>query len=114
MFTVETSVRTAMEAVYKLTKLDKDFLEIFPTRYDIRSLVQLMKDNAGVKGAFTASDLPPLNPLKLKKAKGQILDFLNSVPPNYIGYSGRDKSVAMKKSVLNPKFPKDTDEIRSC
>jgi oleate hydratase len=110
VFTVETSVRTAMEAVYKLAKLDKDFLEIFPTRYDIRSLIQLMKDNAGVKGAFTASDLPPLKPLQLKKVKKQALDFLNSVPPYYIGYSGRDKSVAMKESVLNPKFPKDTDE----
>jgi oleate hydratase len=109
VFTVETSVRTAMEAVYKLAKLDKDFPEIYPTRYDIRSLVQLLKDNAGVKGTFTAEDLPPLNPLKLKKAKKQILDFLNSVPPYYLGYSGRDKSVAAKESVLNPKFPKDTD-----
>jgi len=109
VFTVETSVRTALEAVYKLTKLDKDILEVYPTRYDIRSMIEGIKGNAGIKGAFTEADLPPINPLKLNEIKKQTLDFLNSVPPYYIRYTGRDKSVAEKESVLNPRFPKDTE-----
>jgi len=109
VFTVETSVRTAMEAVYKLTNLDKAVLEIYPVRYDIRSILQGIKDNAGIKGKFTEADLPPINPLKLNEMKRNILDFLNSIPPYGISYTGRDKRVAQKVSVLDPKFPKDTD-----
>jgi oleate hydratase len=68
-----------------------------------------MKNNAGVKGAFTTEDLAEINPLKPHELTTHVLDFLNSVPPYYIRYSGRDKSVALKESVLHPKFPKDTD-----
>jgi oleate hydratase len=109
VFTVETSVRTALEAVSLLTKLDKEPLEVYPTRYDIRSMIQGVKDNAGVKGAFTKADLPKINIFKLHELEKQVLDFLNSIPPYYVSYTGRDKSVAEKESVLNPKFPKDTD-----
>jgi oleate hydratase len=38
VFTVETSVRTAMEAVYGLLKLDKPIIPVSPTRYDVRHL----------------------------------------------------------------------------
>ena len=38
VFTVEASVRTAMEAVYGLLKLDKPIIPVSPTRYDIRHL----------------------------------------------------------------------------
>jgi oleate hydratase len=38
VFTVETSVRTAMEAVYGLLQLDKPVIPVSPTRYDIRHL----------------------------------------------------------------------------
>jgi oleate hydratase len=38
VFTVETSVRTAMEAVYGLLQLDKPIIPVSPTRYDIRHL----------------------------------------------------------------------------
>lgn len=109
VFTVETSVRTAMEAVYKLTNLDKDILEVYPTRYDIRSIIEGIKDNAGIKGAFTEADLPKINSLKLNEVKKQILDFLNSIPPYYTRYPGRDQSVPAKELVLNPKFPLDRD-----
>lgn len=109
VFTVETSVRTALEAVYSLTKLDKEKLEIFPTRYDIRSIIEGVKYYAGIKEAFTTSDIPTINPFKLHELKTRVLNFLNSIPPYYVGYCGRDKSVAEKESVLNPRFPKDTD-----
>jgi len=109
VFTVETSVRTAMEAVYQLTKLDRDILEVYPSRYDIRHLIESMKKNAGIKGKFTEADLPKINPLKLNEIKKNILNYLNSIPPYYIRYTGRDQSVPEKEAVLNPKFPKDTD-----
>jgi oleate hydratase len=109
VFTVETSVRTAMEAVCKLTKLDKDVLEVYPSKYDVRYLIESMKKNAGIKGKFAEADLPKINPLKLNEVKKKILNYLNSIPPYYIRYTGRDQSVPEKESVLNPKFPKDTD-----
>jgi oleate hydratase len=109
VFTVKTSVRTAMEAVYKLTRLDKNVIEVNPARYDIRYLIASMKKNAGIKGQFTKADLPKINPLKLNEVKKKILDYLNSIPPYYILYTGRDQSVAEKEAVLAPKFPKDTD-----
>jgi oleate hydratase len=109
VFTVETSVRTGMEAVYKLTKLDKDVLEVYPSRYDVRYLIESMKKNAGIKGKFTGDDLPKINPLKLNEIKKKILDYLNSIPPYYMRYTGRDQSVPEKESVLSPRFPRDTD-----
>jgi oleate hydratase len=109
VFTVETSVRTAMESVYQLTKLDKDVIEVYPSRYDIRHLVGTIKKNAGIQGEFTEADLPKINPLKLNKVKKTILNTLNSVPPYYMLYTGRDRSVPERKSVLHPKFPSDRD-----
>ena len=109
VFTVESSVRTGMEAVYKLTKLDRDILEIYPSRYDIRHIVVSMKKFAGIKGELTEADLPKINLFKLKEQERKLLDFLNAVPPYYVMYTGRDKSVAEKESVLHPKFPKDTE-----
>lgn len=109
VFTVETSVRTAMEAVYALTQLDKDVLEVYPSRYDIRYLVTSMKKNAGIRGEFSKADLPKINIFKLGKLRKMILDYLNVIPPYYTLYPGRDQSVPKKGSVLNPKFPKDTD-----
>ncbi len=109
VFTVETSVRTAMEAVYQLTKLDKDVLEIYPSRYDIRLLIEMMKRNAGIKGKFIGADLPKINLFRLNKIKKIILDYLNSIPPYYHLYTGRNQSVPEKESVLNPKFPLDSD-----
>jgi oleate hydratase len=109
VFTVESSVRTGMEAVYKLTKLDRDILEIYPSRYDIRHIVVSMKKFAGIKGELTEADLPKIKLFKLKEQEMKLLDFLNAVPPYYVMYTGRDKSVAEKESVLHPKFPKDTE-----
>lgn len=109
VFTVETSVRTAMEAVYKLTKLDRDVIEVYPSRYDIRCQISNMKRNLGIKGEITEADLPKINPLKLNEIKKEILNYLNSIPPYYPLYTGRDQSVPEKESVLNPKFPLDTD-----
>jgi oleate hydratase len=109
VFTVETSVRTAMEAVYQLTRLDKDIIEVNPSRYDIRLLVDMMKRNAGIKGKFTGADLPRFNPFKLIKIRQTIVDYVNAIPPYYRLYTGRDRSVPEKEAVLHPGFPLDTD-----
>ena len=35
VFTIETSVRTPLQAVYQLTKLDKEIIEVNPARYEV-------------------------------------------------------------------------------
>ena len=107
VFTVETSVRTAMEAVYALTKLDRDVPEVYPSRFDIRCAVGHMKRFAGIKGKFTEADLPKINPLMLFGLKKKIVELLNSVPLFPHLYTGRNQSVAEKESVLHPQYPAD-------
>ncbi|MCI1726893.1 MAG: oleate hydratase [Lachnospiraceae bacterium] len=107
VFTIETSVRTPMEAVYQLTKLDKEILEVYPCRYDVRFFVERMKKFAGVSGNLTEEDLPKINPFELKKQISELLNQLNAIPPYYIMYQGRDKNIALKDSVLNPQYPKE-------
>jgi len=107
VFTIETSVRTSLEAVYALTGLDKEIIEVYPAQYDMRYFKQqIMKFNA-IDKEFTENDFPKLNPLKFNKIKHEILYKINSIPPYYIMYPGRDKSVATKKSILNPAYPKE-------
>jgi len=43
VFTVEYSVRSAMMAVYTLLGLDKEVPEIYPSQYDIRSVLNAVK-----------------------------------------------------------------------
>lgn len=115
VFTVETSVRTAMEAVYKLTKLDRDIIEVHPSRYDIRYAMVRIKKMSGITGPITDEQLPTLTPAKLigmlgklNEMKKLIVKRLNEIPPYYYGYTGRDRTVPEKQSILNPKYPLDT------
>jgi oleate hydratase len=107
VFTVETSVRTAMEAVYTLTKLDRDVPVVYPSQYDIRCAVDHMRRFLGVKGKFTKADIPTLNPFKLFGLKKKIASFLNTIPHFPYLYPGRDRSVPEKESVLHPQYPVD-------
>jgi oleate hydratase len=50
VFTVETSVRTAMEAVYGLLQLDKPVIPLSPTKFDIRHIAGLFRSNLEVEG----------------------------------------------------------------
>lgn len=106
VFTIETSVRTPLQAVYQLTGLEKELIEVYPAEYDMRYFLERMKKFAGIEGPVTEKDLPKINPLKINEMKHQLLDKINSIPPYYIMYQGKDRSVALKKSVLNPQFPK--------
>lgn len=105
-FTIETSVRSPLEAVYGLTGLEKEVPEVCPCQYDMRYFLERMKKFAGIKGPLTEKDLPKVNPLKMKDMMNEMLAQINSLPPYDIMYQGRDKSVAMKDSVLSPGYPK--------
>lgn len=112
VFTIETSVRTPLEAVYMLTCLDKEIIEVNPARYDLRYIKERVMKFGGMKGKITEEDLPKINPLKLWLGKAKLIKELlkkaNEIPPYYIMYPGRDKSIALKDSVLKPQFPKDS------
>ncbi len=64
VFTVETSCRTAMQAVFALTEVDKKALEVLPTYYDVRYMVAATKKFSGIR-SFEEASLPRINPLKL-------------------------------------------------
>ena len=79
VFTVETSVRTAMIAVYRLLQLDKPITPLFEPQYDVRIIVANLKKMLGTE-KITKDHLPPINPLKLPKMVDQLLAAVNSVP----------------------------------
>ena len=102
VFTVETSVRTGLESVYELLHLEKDVLEVNPSRYDIRYLLERVKRFNGIKGKITADDLPALTPEELPAIQAKLLHYINNIPPYYQMYLGRDKTIPLKESVLHP------------
>ncbi len=79
VFTVETSVRTAMMAAYGLTGIDRKVLPLYQGQYDIRWLVMCIKKMLGTDN-IQLGDLPPVNPLTVKRDIQGLLDFLNAVP----------------------------------
>ncbi|MGN0812477.1 MAG: oleate hydratase [Candidatus Coproplasma sp.] len=79
VFTVETSVRTAMTAVYRTMHLDKPITPLFKGHYDIRICVTCLKKLLG-KDKIELSDLPPINPIHLKRDMQKVLDAVNSLP----------------------------------
>jgi oleate hydratase len=79
VFTVETSVRTAMVAAYGLLKLDKPVTPLFTGQNDIRIMVACLKKMMGVE-KLTTKDLPPINPLKIPEMTKNLLDLVNSIP----------------------------------
>ncbi|MFL0268799.1 oleate hydratase [Candidatus Clostridium radicumherbarum] len=105
VFTVETSVRTGLEGVYKLLNLDKDIIEVNPSRYDVRYMIERAKKFNGIKGAVKEEDLPNVDPSMLPAFKKAVINKINSIPPYYQMYLGRDKTVPLKDSVLHPGAP---------
>ncbi len=80
VFTVETSVRTAMIAVYKMLHLDRPITPLFEGKYDIRMVNVALKTLLG-KDQITVSDLPKLSPLKIGQFQKQLVEFINHIPP---------------------------------
>ncbi len=79
VFTVETSVRTAMIAVYRTLHLDKPITPLFEAHYDIRIVVACLKKMLGVE-SITKNALPSISPLKLPKMIDQLVKGINSIP----------------------------------
>ncbi|GFZ33624.1 oleate hydratase [Clostridium zeae] len=105
VFTVETSVRTGLEGVYKLLGLDKDIIEVNPSRFDVRYMIERMKKFNGIKGPVKEEDLPNIDPAMMGQFKKKLVNKINSIPPYYQMYLGRDKTVPLKDSVLHPNAP---------
>jgi oleate hydratase len=79
VFTVETSVRTAMVAAYGLLKLDKPVIPLFTGQNDIRIIVACMKKLLGVN-KITQKDFLHVNPFKLPGMMKNLLNLINSIP----------------------------------
>ena len=79
VFTVETSIRTAMMASYGLLHLDRPVVPLYEAQYDIRVLAACIKKLIGTD-EITRKDLPPINPLKLNQTVDMILKAINSIP----------------------------------
>lgn len=110
VFTVETSVRTGLEAVYRLTNLDKEIIPVYQTRYDVRYIIDRMRKFAGAfDRPITESDLPKINPMNLMGAREKLLAKVNAIPHYDFMYTGRDRSVPESGPILSPQYPRDDD-----
>lgn len=88
VFTVETSVRTAMTAVYKMTHLDRPVDPLFQGQYDIRMLKAGMLTMTG-KDKIDVNDLPKINPLELKSTLSKLIEAINEIPDVPAAYPER-------------------------
>ncbi|MGN0813899.1 MAG: oleate hydratase [Candidatus Coproplasma sp.] len=79
VFTVETSVRTAMTAVYRTMHLDKPITPLYKGHYDVRICVTCLKKLLG-KDKIELSDLPEINFLHIKRDMQKLLDAINALP----------------------------------
>lgn len=91
VFTVETSVRTAMTAVYKMYHLDKPIVPLFKGQYDIRMLAIALKTMLG-KDKIEISDLPSVNPFKINHVLQQLVNGINQIPPVPEYYAEREEN----------------------
>lgn len=71
VFTVETSIRSAMMAVYGLLKLNKPIIPIAPTQYDIRVIASMVRMSTG--NGETLPEIPGMS-------KEKVQEFLMNVP----------------------------------
>ena len=91
VFTVETSVRTAMIAVYRMLLLDRPITPLFQGQYDIRMVSVALKTLLG-KDKIEVSGLPKVNPLKLPQTMHEIVNAINQIPPVPEYYSERKEN----------------------
>ena len=66
VFTVETSIRSAMMAVYGLFDLGRPVIPVAPTKFDIRVISSMIRYATG-NGATIPEELPPLTGSQLKE-----------------------------------------------
>lgn len=78
VFTVETSVRTAMMAVWGLTGLDKPMIPMHEPAFDLRVIVASLKKTLAID-TITPGDLPAI--AAASPALPDLLAFVNTLPP---------------------------------
>lgn len=91
VFTVETSVRTAMIAVYRMLHLVRPITPLFQGQYGIRMVNVALKTLLG-KDKIEVSDLPKINPLKRPQTMHEIVNAINQIPPVPEYYSERTEN----------------------
>jgi oleate hydratase len=77
VFTVETSVRTAMMAVWQLTGLEKPMVPVYEPSYDLRVVASNLKASLGID-EFSLSTLPLI--LRSGPSRKLMGKHLNSLP----------------------------------
>ncbi len=77
VFTVETSVRTAMMAVWGLTGLNKPMIPMYEPIYDLRVLVTCLKVTLGIE-EISLANLPAI--VLSSPPLSQLVGFLNALP----------------------------------
>jgi oleate hydratase len=77
VFNVETSVRTAMMAVWGLTGLEKPVIPIFEPIYDLRVILASMKATLAIE-EISLSTLPAI--AMSSPSLGKLVGFLNGLP----------------------------------
>lgn len=90
VFTVETSCRTGMYAAYALSGVGEKSLEVAPTFYDLRYIIGQLKKIQNITGDLTSSDLPKINPLKLKEKEKELLTLINEMEPYPSLFPGKE------------------------
>ena len=78
VFTVETSVRTAMMAVWGLTGLEKPMIPMYEPIYDLRVIMESMRTTLAID-EISLSTLPAI--AMSTPSLGQLVGFLNDLPP---------------------------------
>ena len=78
VFTVETSVRTAMMAVWGLTGLEKPMIPMYEPMYDVRVIMESMRVTLAIKDISLAT-LPAI--AMSSPSLSQLVGFLNGLPP---------------------------------
>ena len=78
VFTVETSIRSAMMAVYGLFDLQRPVIPIAPTKFDIRVISSMIRYATG-NGETLPEELPPLTGSQLKEMLRTVPAFAEDI-----------------------------------
>jgi len=65
-------------------------LEVAPTFYDLRYIIGQLKKIQNITGDLTSSDLPKINPLKLKEKEKELLTLINEMEPYPSLFPGKE------------------------
>lgn len=78
VFTVETSIRSAMMAVYGLFDLQRPVIPIAPTKFDIRVIASMIRYSTG-NGQTIPDELPPFNGAQLRELLMKLPAFAEDI-----------------------------------